>query len=178
MESDIQTQVNDTALEIVAECGRIMAQQNLRIAFVESATAGWMASEFSLIPDSGKVFLGGLVCYDADTKKDLFGITDEMIEQYTPESAEVTKLLAEGLGNYFKSDIAVAVTGLTAPGGSETREKPVGTIFLHIILPGNRYCAHREVFHGSPKEIINQTIERTGKLLTELLKVNSKNLVL
>lgn len=163
------------AIQSIAQCSSIIADKGMKIAFAESATAGWLASEFALVPDSGKVLLGGIVCYDVCVKEELFDISKDIIDKYTPESAEVTQLLAEGLGRYFKSDIKVAVTGLTAPGGSETEEKPVGTMFIHIKLPDNRYCSHREVFNGSPEDIISQTIERTGLLLTELLK-NDKDI--
>ena len=157
------------ASDKIAECSKLIAGKELKIAFAESATAGWLASEFALAPESGKTLLGGIVCYDACTKEDLFGISKEMIETYTAESAEVTRALAEGLNKYFDCDIAVAITGLTTPGGSETPDKPVGTIFIHIKLPDNRYCAHREVFDGGAEEVIKQTIDRTGSLLLELL---------
>ena len=150
-------------------CSARIAEKNLKIAVAESATAGWLASEFSLVPESGKIFLGGIVCYDANTKNDLFDISKEVIDEFTPESAEVTRLLAERLNRYFKSDIAVGITGLTAPGGSETKEKPVGTMFIHITLPENRYCAHREVFEGTPEEIIGATVERVGELICSLI---------
>jgi len=157
------------ASESIIISSRRMAEKGLRIALAESATAGWLASEFSLTPTSGSVLLGGIVCYDACTKEELFDIPNEIIEKYTPESAEVTRLLAERLSKFFKYDIAVAITGLTTPGGSETEDKPVGTMFIHIKLPDNRYCAHREVFEGPPENIISQTIERTGELLIKLI---------
>lgn len=164
------------ASENIILCSRRIAEKNLKVAVVESATAGWLASEFSLTPDSGSVFLGGMVCYDASTKEELFGVPENVIAEFTPESAEVTRMLAEGLTKYFKCDIAVAVTGLTAPGGSETPDKPVGTMFIHITLPENRYCAHREVFEGTPEEIISQTVERIGTLLSELTEtIDVKN---
>ncbi len=153
----------------INQCSKLIADKKYKIAFAESATAGWLASEFSLVPESGKILLGGIVCYDACTKEDLFGITEETIKKYTAESAEVTKMLAEGLTKYFDCDIAVSVTGLTTPGGSETEEKPVGTMFIHIALPENRYIAHREVFKGSPEKIIRQTIKTTGDLITDAL---------
>lgn len=164
------------ASEHILLCSSRIAEKNLKIALAESATAGWLASEFSLVPDSGKIFLGGIVCYDAATKEELFDIPKKVIDEFTPESAEVTRLLAERLDKFFKCDIAIAVTGLTSPGGSETEEKPVGTMFIHIKLPENRYCAHREVFEGGPEDIISQTVERTGQLLCELIDtIDTKN---
>jgi nicotinamide-nucleotide amidase len=157
------------ASDKIAECSRLIAQKKYKIAFAESATAGWLASEFSLVPDSGKILLGGIVCYDACIKEDLFGIPKEVIEKYTAESAEITKELADRLPKLFDCDIAVAITGLTTPGGSETPEKPVGTMFIHIVLPNNKYCAHREVFQGKAEEVIKQTVDRVGTLITDLL---------
>jgi len=157
------------ASENITLCSNRIAEKNLKVAVAESATAGWLASEFALAPESGKIFLGGIVCYDVCVKEDLFDIPKKIIDEFTPESAEVTRLLAERLTKYFKCDIAIAITGLTSSGGSETEEKPVGTMFIHIRLPENRYCAHREVFEGNPEEIISQTIEKTGQLLCEYI---------
>lgn len=158
------------ASEQITLCSARIAEKGLKIALAESATAGWVASEFSLVPESGQIFLGGIVCYDACTKEELFDIPKEVIEQLTPESAEVTRMLAERLCRYFKSDISVGITGLIAPGGSETEEKPVGTMFIHITMPDNRYCAHREVFEGGPEDIIAQTTDRIGQLLYDLVE--------
>jgi len=157
-------------VEEIMICSKHIADKNLKIAFAESASAGCMASEFALTPYSGNILLGGIVCYDACTKEELFEVPKKVIDKYTPESAEVTRLLAEKLDKFFKCDTAVAVTGLTTPGGSETPDKPVGTIFIHILLPAGKYCAHREVFEGTQKEIIGQAIQRTGQLLTELVE--------
>jgi nicotinamide-nucleotide amidase len=158
------------ASETIILCSRRLAEKKLKIAFAESATAGWMASEFSLTPFSGDVLLGGIVCYDACIKQEMFDIPKAIIDTYTPESAEVTRLLAERLTKYFKCDIAVGITGLTSAGGSETPDKPVGTMFIHIKLPNNKYISHREVFEGGPEDIISQTIERAGELITDLVE--------
>ena len=146
-----------------------MADKQLSLAFAESATAGKLSYEFSLTPDSGDILKGGLVCYDACIKEDILGIPHELIDQYTPESAEVTKELARQLHKVVPSaDIFIAVTGLTTPGGSETPEKPVGTMFIHAVMDGHDYPV-REVFNGSAEQIVNATIERVARLLIEAL---------
>lgn len=154
--------------QLVITCSQILAKQKLNIAFVESATAGRLCSEFSLVPESGKILLGGLVCYDANLKKDILGVPDEIIEKYTPESAQVTKELAIRLRNLMNADICVAVTGLTTAGGSETPEKPVGTMFIHVSY-GDRQIAAHEVFGETPEEIILKTVDLAAKLVTEEL---------
>ena len=67
---------------------------------------------------------GGIACYDADLKVSLLKIPQKLIDEFTPESMEVTREMAYRLRELIASDIQVTVTGLTTPGGSETPEKP------------------------------------------------------
>ena len=152
----------------IAELSRIMAQKGLTIAFAESATAGWLCSEFALTENSGKVLKGGIVCYDADLKVSLLGVPRELFEKFTPESMEVTQALAERLKAKIPSEIQVAVTGLTAPGGSETPEKPVGTMFVYALVK-SRPVSFRKIFAGSREDIIHQTIQATAETLTNAI---------
>ncbi len=155
-------------------CSKLIAEQGLTIAFCESATAGWLCSEFALSAESGEILKGGIACYDADLKVSLLRVPQQLIDQHTPESMEVTRAMAYRLPNLILSDIQVAVTGLTTPGGSETAEKPVGTMFVFALIKGKE-ASFRKVFKGSCEDIIHQTIEATAELLIEKLKVNSTN---
>jgi len=155
--------------EIVKKCSRLISEKGLNIAFTESATAGRMCSEFALTPNSGDILRGGISCYEVFIKENILKVPHKLIKEYTPESAEVTKSLAEHSAKLFKSDITVAVTGLTTPGGSETPEKPVGTMFIHIVLPKS-FVAHGEVFKGSAEDIILQSIDRAAELIVGQLK--------
>jgi nicotinamide-nucleotide amidase len=148
----------------VIACSKALVEKKWNIAFVESATAGKMSYEFSRVPDSGKILIGGLVCYDACLKEGVLQISHKLIETFTPESAEVTKAMAIGFSNIAKADVCVAVTGLTTPGGSETPEKPVGTIFVHIIFP-DKQVPKRFEFRGSPDDIVDQAITETASLI-------------
>jgi nicotinamide-nucleotide amidase len=157
---------------IVKACSKLLLDQELTLSFAESASAGRLSSEFSLLPDCGKILKGGIVCYDACIKQDVLGVPGELVEKYTPESAEVTKELAERLQQFMKADIQVAITGLTMPGGSETPEKPVGTMFIHAIIKG-RGIAAREVYKGDPEQIVLQTVDRVAQLIIDELQKSS-----
>lgn len=150
----------------IMEASSAIAEKGWKIAFAESATAGRLTSEFSRTPHSGKILLGGITCYDASVKKELLRVPSNVIEEFTCESLEVTKVLAENLRYLFLADVFVAITGLTKVGGSENALKPVGTMFIHIILP-NKYVQHREVFEGNPEEIIDLTTLRVAELLMD-----------
>jgi nicotinamide-nucleotide amidase len=156
----------------ISICSKLMAEQGLTVAFAESATAGWLCSEFALAEESGQILKGGIACYDADLKVSLLKVPQELIDRYTPESMEVTREMAYRLPQLIPSDIQVTVTGLTTPGGSETVEKPVGTMFVFALIKGRGIC-FRKVFKGSCEDIIHQTIEATADLLIDELKINN-----
>ena len=153
----------------ISSCSKLMAEQDLTIAFAESATAGWLCSEFALTEESGKVLKGGIACYDADLKVSLLKVPQRLIDEFTPESMEVTREMAYRLRDLIESDIQVTVTGLTTPGGSETPEKPVGTMFVFVLIRGREAC-FRKVFQGSCDDVIHQTIEAAAELLIRELR--------
>lgn len=155
--------------DLVLNCSKAIAAKGYTVAFIESATAGRMCCEFALTPNSGDILHGGISCYKVFIKEKLLKVPKKLIAQHTPESAPVTQSLAEHAAKLLKSDITVAVTGLVAPGGSETPEKPVGTMFIHILFPEG-FIAHAEVFSGGAEDIILQAVDRTAELITAELK--------
>lgn len=150
--------------EIISKCARLLKLRNYNIAFAESVTAGRMAAEFSMTENSGAVLRGGIVCYDIFVKEQILKVPYNIIEKYTPESAEVTKYMAEKAAAMFSADFTVAVTGLASSGGSESREKPVGTIFICIVTPHN-LIESTEIFSGTPEQIVLQAIEKSAELI-------------
>lgn len=154
---------------LIEECGSMIAAKKWTVAFAESATAGKLAFEFAQSEYSGDILKGSLVCYNACIKEEILGIPESMIEEYTPESAEVTKEMAVRIGRMMKAEVGVAVTGLTTEGGSEEPGKPVGTMFYCILLDG-RIIERRKVFTGTPVEIIDLTIEQIAKTIINELK--------
>ena len=154
--------IDDTYL---LACGKLLIKKKLTIAFVESATAGRISSEFAMIPDAGKFLKGGIVCYDADLKCTLLNVPREQLKAFTPESEIVTCSITAGLQKLIPADIHIGCTGLTAPGGSETPEKPVGTMFLYAIKAHDLLFSEQTIFQGSPEEIVRQTVEFLSRRL-------------
>lgn len=156
--------------QYLMECGKRLREQKLTIAFAESATAGRLTAEFALLPDAGNFLKGGFVCYDASLKEKVLKVSPQLVATYTPESEEVTEAITRGLIPLIPADLHVGITGLTAPGGSETPEKPVGTMFVYGIKTGTRIFSERIEFTGSPEAIILQTISYTAKrILDEIM---------
>lgn len=151
---------------IVLKCCEEISNRGWKIAFAESCTAGRATYEFSLSPFSGDILVGSIISYDAKFKEQQLNIAPELIQKFTPESAEVTATMARNFNLISNSDICVAITGLTKSGGSETPEKPVGTIFIHIIFPHTNISS-RIVFKGSQQEIVLKAIDEIALLVMQ-----------
>jgi len=158
-----------TDQDIIDTCGQLLIEHKLTVAFAESATAGRICAEFGLVQHAGTFLKGGLVCYDAELKKTILKVPDESIQIYTPESPEVTSLITKGLRDLIPADIYIGCTGLTCPGGSETKEKPVGTIFIHGLQGQEVIFSERLWFPGNAEEIILSTVETVAKMLVQHL---------
>ncbi|SMC89427.1 CinA family protein [Pedobacter africanus] len=148
----------DIANTDIQLCGKLLIRHKLTIAFAESATAGRICAEFAMIPDAGKFLKGGIVCYDADLKCSLLDVPKQQLKEFTPESETVTRSITKGLQKLIPANIHIGCTGLTAPGGSETAGKPVGTMFLHGIQGKQQILDERMVFKGNPEDVVSQTI--------------------
>lgn len=140
----------------------------MTISFAESASTGRLIYDFTSVPKCGNIIKGSIVCYDRSVKEDLFKIPAEVIDEFSAESPEVTRLLADGLRQLIPADIIVAVTGLASPGGSETEEKPVGTMFVAGYIKEHSW-ERRFFFDGSPDEIIAHTIHAVALTVAEEL---------
>lgn len=152
----------------VEDCARRLAEKRLTICFAESATAGGLSYAFSQTEYAGTVLKGGIVCYDACLKEDILSVPAELVDKFTPESAEVTREMALRLRDIIHADLAVSVTGLTKPGGSETAEKPVGTMFYAISYQDTVH-ERRTFSAGSPETIVRHTIERIAQTISEII---------
>ncbi|MCU4422862.1 CinA family protein [Acinetobacter sp. WU_MDCI_Abxb74] len=130
-------------------CYKLLAQEKIKIAFFESASAGYLAYRFSLSPYSGDILIGSLVSYDLRVKENTLHIPSELVEKYTAESMPVTVEMIKKGKELLHADLYVACTGLLKKGGSETKEKPVGTFFYSIYYK-NQFYNFRRVFRGLP----------------------------
>ncbi|MGB9038427.1 MAG: CinA family protein, partial [Acinetobacter calcoaceticus] len=138
-------------------CCKLLAEEKVKIAFFESASAGYLAYRFSLSPYSGDILIGSLVSYDLRVKENTLHISSELIEKYTPESMQVTVEMIKKGKDLIKADLYVACTGLLKKGGSETKEKPVGTFFYSIYYKNNFYN-FRRIFKSLPYIKLRQLV--------------------
>lgn len=147
----------------------LLNDKGLTIGFAESVTAGYVGCQFSKALKVSEVYKGSVVAYHETIKTQLLSVSKTTIDKFTAESQEVTNEMAQGIKKLYDVDIAVAITGLANPGGSETPSKPVGTVFITIIHTDQQY-EFRELFSGSREEIIAQSAQTIFEYLRKIIK--------
>jgi nicotinamide-nucleotide amidase len=97
-----------------------------RIATAESCTGGMVAARITDIPGASDVFDRGYVAYSNAAKEAMLGVRAETLARVGAVSEEVAREMAEGALSRSEATLAVAITGIAGPGGSE--HKPEGRV--------------------------------------------------
>ncbi|MGA2248133.1 MAG: competence/damage-inducible protein A [Verrucomicrobiota bacterium] len=117
--------------EIEAVVVRLLTAQGKSLALAESCTGGNLAHRVTNVPGASAVFFGGVTSYANSAKENLLGVRPETLEQHGAVSEAVAREMAAGAREKFRSDFALAVTGIAGPAGG-TPEKPAGTVFIAL----------------------------------------------
>lgn len=96
------------------------------IATAESCTGGLIAGALTEVAGSSDVVDRGFVTYSNAAKRDMLGVTEATLEAHGAVSEEVAAEMARGALERSAASLAVSVTGIAGPGGSE--HKPEGRV--------------------------------------------------
>jgi nicotinamide-nucleotide amidase len=121
----------DLAAVVLEQCRAL----GYKLAVAESCTGGLLGERLTNIPGSSDVFLGGVIAYHNDVKRNLLGVRAEDIEKYGAVSEQVALQMASGVREKLGGDVGVSVTGIAGPGGG-TPEKPVGLVWIAVHASG------------------------------------------
>jgi nicotinamide-nucleotide amidase len=133
-----------------------MADRDLTLSIAESCTGGYISHLFTQHPGASKVFLGGAISYSYELKESILGVSAETLYSYGAVSEQTVTEMVEGALHQFKSDYAIAVTGIAGPDGG-TEDKPVGTVWIGVAKPGKTQV--KKFTFGSKRA---QNIERSA----------------
>jgi len=187
-ESFVKEKVNEYAARIIERVANVvaaeedipiekailnfMAPRGLTLSVAESCTGGYISHLITQHPGSSQVFLGGAVSYSYELKERILGVKNETLWQYGAVSRETVKEMVEGALLNFKSDYALAVTGIAGPDGG-TPEKPVGTVWI-AVASGEKQIIKKVVFGNKRKQNIERTAISALNMLNILLHEHVK----
>ena len=104
------------------------------VATAESCTGGLVAASLTAIPGSSDVVERGVVTYSNAAKTDLLGVAQATLASHGAVSEAVAAEMAAGALARSQAQVAVAITGIAGPGGSD--HKPEGRVCFGLATAG------------------------------------------
>ena len=157
----------DEPIEVVL--GRLLTDKKLTIATAESCTGGKIAATLSAVPGASNYFKGSVVSYATQTKINVLGIDNEVVEKHGVVSPETATEMVKSVQKIMASDFAIATTGNAGPTkGDEIAD--LGTVFIAIATQSEVYV--EEFNFGQPREkVIDRAVSKALELIyKEILK--------
>ncbi len=105
-----------------------------RIATAESCTGGMIGAALTDIAGSSDVFDRGFITYSNAAKVQMLGVLPATLARVGAVSEEIAAEMAEGALSRSEATLAVSVTGIAGPGGSEF--KPEGRVCFGLAQKG------------------------------------------
>lgn len=134
------------------------------LSTAESCTGGYIASKITSVPGSSAYFLGSVVAYDNEIKKNWLGVPASDIEAHGAVSEQVVTAMAEGVKQKMGTTYAIATSGVAGPDGG-TAEKPVGTVWIAVSGPDGTLA--KKFQFGSHRE---RNIKKSGLMALDILR--------
>lgn len=116
--------------DIVALAERVIrenAAKGRRVSLAESCTGGLVSAALTEIPGSSAVLDRGFVTYSDESKMEVLGVQQDVIDAFGAVSAATAWAMARGALQNSGADVSVAVSGIAGPEGG-TDFKPVGMV--------------------------------------------------
>lgn len=144
-----------------------LIEQKKTLFLAESCTGGYFAKLLTDLSGSSLYFLGSIVCYSNEIKKNVLYVPEKTLAEFGAVSKQTAKKMIEGLRKISNTDFQIAITGIAGPGGG-TSEKPVGTVFIAVGWDTGIEIKHF-VFKGTRQAVRKRTIVKAVDMLLTLL---------
>lgn len=142
--------------------------RRVMIATAESCTGGLIAGALTEVPGSSDGFDRGFVTYSNAAKMQMLGVRAETLNTHGAVSEQVAAEMAQGALRQSDAGIAVSVTGIAGPGGSE--HKPEGRVCFGISQPFGTFTQTVEFGAIGRHRVRAATIEHGLQLLLDALR--------
>lgn len=134
-------------MSLAAEVLEAARARGVLIATAESCTGGLIAAALTEVPGSSDVVDRGFVTYSNAAKRQMLGVNPATLDSFGAVSEEVAAQMASGALAHSDANLAVAVTGIAGPGGSD--HKPEGRVCFGVAI----------VSGVTGPEVVTETVE-------------------
>lgn len=145
--------------------GEKLSEKGLTISTAESCTSGALAARITSMAGSSKYFMGSVVAYSNEVKKNLLGVSEEVLNTLGAVSEQTVKQMAMGAKQLFGTDYAISTSGIAGPDGG-TEEKPVGTVWIGIATPDVVIAEQFQMGKGRERVIEKTILSALSRVLT------------
>ena len=153
-------------VDVASPAERLVAklkERGLTCVTAESCTGGCVGGAITAVPGSSAVFLGGVISYANEVKRDVLGVPQEILATHGAVSSECAERMAAGARALLKSDLAVSLTGIAGPDGGSA-EKPVGLVWFGLATKDG-VRTEKMVFDGDRAAVRAQAVVHALGLL-------------
>jgi len=151
----------------VQEVLSTLQARKLTLAVAEGDTGGLLLDRLTSVAGSSSVVLGGVVAYHDALKRSLLDVPEALLREHGAVSAEVARVMAEGVRQVAAADLGVATTGIAGPSGARPG-KPVGLAYV-AAASAERTLVREHRWHGDRAANRAQSADAALALLGELL---------
>jgi nicotinamide-nucleotide amidase len=123
--------VDDHTLDRVLH--ELLADLRSTVATGESLSGGLLGAALTEMPGASATYLGGVVAYATDAKRDLLGVSADLLAEEGPVSARTAAAMALGARQRFAATYGLALTGVAGP--TDQDGVPAGTVFAAVAGP-------------------------------------------
>lgn len=152
---------DETSLEIQIKEGFVKQQKTLALA--ESCTGGEIASRLTQVAGASEYFKGCAVAYHTQSKTDLLGVSEALINKYSVVSKEVASAMAENVRKKFNATVGLSTTGNAGPSKGDSNAE-IGTVWIAIAIQ-DKIVTKKFLFGRHRERVIGKSVNKALELL-------------
>ncbi|HCP81779.1 MAG TPA: damage-inducible protein CinA [Octadecabacter sp.] len=141
--------------------------KGVTITTAESCTGGLVSAAITDITGSSAIFERGFVTYSNAAKVEMLSVEGATLDAHGAVSEDVAAQMAVGAAKAARADIAVSVTGIAGPGGSE--HKPEGRVCFALYVGGTTTTVTREFGSIGRAQVRQRSVDTALSLIAAAL---------
>ena len=155
-------------MSLASEVVKLATNANVKITSAESCTGGMISAALTDVAGSSVIFEQGFVTYSNLAKINMLLVSKLTLREHGAVSEHVATEMATGALTAARADIALSVSGIAGPGGSES--KPEGRVCFCLISEHGIQSKTVEFGPLGRQNVRKAATDHALKLIVRLLK--------